>query len=42
MAQEKEQPKSSKLQLSTDVWAVLAALALAALVKLGVLPRIPW
>lgn len=30
------------LSLSLDWWAVLAALALAALVRSGLLPHVPW
>jgi hypothetical protein len=30
------------LGLSLDWWSVLAALVAAAVVKLGVLPHIPW
>jgi hypothetical protein len=29
-------------RLSLDWWAVLLALALAALVRAGLLPRVPW
>lgn len=30
------------LNLSTDGWAVAAALALALLVRLGLIQRVPW
>jgi hypothetical protein len=32
----------AKLRLSLDTWAVLFALAAAALIRFGVFPRIPW
>ena len=35
-----EKPK--KFTLSTDGWAVLVALALAALVRIGLIHRVPW
>jgi hypothetical protein len=28
--------------LSLDAWAVVVALAAAALIRFGVLPRVPW
>ncbi len=31
-----------RIHLSLDTWSVLAAFALAALVRLGVLKHIPW
>lgn len=31
-----------RTKLSLDTWAVLIALAAAALIRLGLLPRIPW
>lgn len=37
-----EQQQTKRLQLTADWWAVIAALALAALVKLGAIPRISW
>ena len=40
MANPEQQPQ--QFRLSLDGWAVLTALVLAALVKFGVLPRIPW
>jgi hypothetical protein len=29
-------------RLSLDTWAVLLALAAAALIRLGVIPHVPW
>jgi len=29
-------------RISLDTWAVLIALAAAALIRLGVIPKIPW
>ena len=29
-------------KLSLDTWAVLTALAAAALIRLGLLPKVPW
>ena len=29
-------------RLSLDAWAVILALALAALIRFGVIPRVPW
>ena len=37
-----EQPRASRWHLTADWWAVIASLALAVLVKIGALPRIPW
>jgi len=31
-----------RFQLTTDWWAVLTALALALLVKVGAIHRVPW
>jgi len=42
MANDGQQQRARKFHLSTDGWAVLTALVLAALVKIGWLPRIPW
>ena len=36
------QPEIKKFQLTTDWWAVIAALALALLVKVGAIHRVPW
>jgi hypothetical protein len=33
---------SSRFVLSIDWWSVIAALAAAAIVKLGFLPHVPW
>jgi len=33
---------TNRIRLSLDTWSVLAAFALAALVRLGVLKHIPW
>jgi len=33
---------SSRSKLSLDTWAVLVALAAAALIRFGVIPKIPW
>lgn len=35
-------PKSFRLRLSLDVWAVIAAFLLAAFVRAGFLRHIPW
>jgi len=35
-----EKPK--KFTLTPDAWAVLVALALAALVRIGLIHRVPW
>jgi len=40
MAETQEEPKRS--QLSIDWWAVLTALALALVVKLGLIHKVPW
>jgi hypothetical protein len=29
-------------KFSLDTWAVILALALAALVRFGIIPRVPW
>ena len=29
-------------KLSLDTWAVILALALAALIRFGVIPKVPW
>lgn len=34
--------KSRLFQLTTDGWAVASALALALLVRLGLIHRVPW
>jgi len=36
------QPEAKDFQLSADWWAVIAALALALLVKAGAITRVPW
>jgi len=36
------QPEARSFQLSADWWAVIAALALALLVKVGLIHRVPW
>ncbi len=33
---------AKKLQISVDTWAVALALALAAIVRLGILPAVKW
>jgi len=35
-------PSTTKPRLTTDTWAVLLALALALLVRIGLLKSIPW
>jgi hypothetical protein len=37
-----EQTKPRAFQLATDWWAVLTALALAVLVRVGLIHKIPW
>jgi len=37
-----EDEKLSKFKLTSDGWAVLVALALAALVRIGLIHRVPW
>ena len=37
-----DQQQTKRLHLTADWWAVIAALALAALVKFGALPHISW
>ena len=39
-SQEQSRPKA--FQLTTDWWAVLAALALAVLVRAGLIHKVPW
>ena len=36
------EPEAKGFQLSTDWWAVIAALALALMVKAGAITRVPW
>lgn len=33
---------AGKFQLTTDWWAVITALALAVLVRVGLIHRVPW
>jgi hypothetical protein len=42
MPKQQYEAHAGRFQLSTDVWAVITAIALAVLVKFGVLPRVPW
>jgi hypothetical protein len=37
-----EQQKPKAIQLTTDWWAVFTALALAVLVRIGLIHKIPW
>lgn len=37
-----DQQTRKKFQLTTDGWAVVTALALALLVRVGVIHRVPW
>jgi len=34
--------RGSKFNLGTDAWAVTLALAFAALIALGFIPKVPW
>ena len=36
------QPPRKRFQLTTDGWAVVTALVLALLVRVGVIHRVPW
>lgn len=42
MSNEKKRPIWARFRLSLDTWAVASALALALLVRAGVLKHIPW
>ena len=43
MPQASQEPnKRRAFQLSTDWWAVLTALALAVLVRVGLIHKVPW
>jgi len=35
-------PSHSRFRLSLDAWAVLIALAAAVLIRVGVIPKVPW
>jgi hypothetical protein len=37
-----QQKALTKPAISLDTWAVMLALAAVALIRLGVIPRIPW
>lgn len=37
-----QDPKRKRLQLTLDGWAVLTALALALLVRVGLIHKVPW
>jgi hypothetical protein len=37
-----DQLKARKFRLSTDGWAVLTAMVLALLVRVGLIHRVPW
>jgi hypothetical protein len=37
-----EQSKPRVFQVTTDWWAVLSALALAVLVRVGLIHKVPW
>jgi hypothetical protein len=37
-----QMPAKAAPRLSLDTWAVLLALAAAALIRLGLIPRVPW
>jgi hypothetical protein len=39
---ELQAPAKAAPKLSLDTWAVLLALAAAVLIRLGLLPHIPW
>lgn len=42
MSNEEKRPGWRRFRLSLDTWAVASALALALLVRAGVLKHIPW
>lgn len=42
MSEEIIQPKTNRLRLSLDAWAVILGLLLAALVRSGVLKHVAW
>ncbi len=37
-----ERSKAAVWRLSLDAWAVMAALALAAVIRLGIVKHVPW
>jgi hypothetical protein len=42
MSQPSQSTEKRTFYLSLDTWAVLVALAAALLIRMGVIPRIPW
>jgi hypothetical protein len=42
MFQPSQSTEKRTFRLSLDTWAVLVALAAALLIRLGIIPRIPW
>lgn len=42
MSTQNQSARFSRLRLSLDGWAVTAAFVLAALIRFGLLKRIPW
>ena len=42
MAEQQERAKPGPAKISLDTWAVIFALLLAVLVRLGALKHIPW
>ena len=41
-AEPRKSPSPKRFQLTVDGWAVAIALALALLVRLGLIHRVPW
>jgi len=42
MTQASQSTAKRTFHLSLDTWAVLVALAAALLIRMGIIPRIPW
>ncbi len=42
MSQPSQFTEKRTFHLSLDTWAVLVALAAALLIRMGIIPRIPW